>query len=415
MPGSHNVRVRMEEATLAKYADLIVAVGANVQPDQVVCVSGEPGKEYLARAIAESAYRRGARYVDVSWFDPWVKRVRLEHAADRTLDYVPPWLGERVLALGRMRCARINLSGPVAPGLLNDIARSRQARDRQPALPEVARVTAERTTNWTVAPCPTVGWGQAIWPTLPAAEALARLDELVAHVCRLDHDDPARVWTERIDRLSQTAAELTDWRIRKLRFTGPGTELTVGLLPSTRWIAGRGATADGIAHVPNIPTEEVFTTPDPASVEGTVAATRPVVLPDGTVVSGLRLRFERGRAVEIDANSGADAMRAVAAVDDGACRLGEVALVDAEGRVASAETLFFDTLLDENAGSHLALGLGISIAVGDQRDLAQVNQSSIHVDVTVGSPEVDVTAALSDGGELALVQAGHILMSGSAP
>src|ERR687896_1883549 len=184
----------MDAATLERFADLIIGFGANVQHDQIVAIGCEPGKEYLVRALAASAYRHGARFVDVGWFDPWVKRARIEHAAEDTLDFVPPWYGERVLALGDHRAARIALSGPSAPGLLEDLDPVRAGRDRLPSVKEAGKVVNDRTTNWAIVPCPTGAWAALVHPGLPEDEALARLEEQILHVPRLDEDDPIAAW-----------------------------------------------------------------------------------------------------------------------------------------------------------------------------------------------------------------------------
>ena len=181
-----------------------------------------------------------------------------------------------------------------------------------------------------------------------------------------------------------------------MHFEGPGTDLTVGLLPSTRWISAMFSTADGLPHLVNLPSEEIFATPDPARADGVVRSTRPLAL-GGTVVDGLRVRFEGGRAVEIDADEGADALRAYAERDEGASRLGEVALVDRESRIGKLGTVFLDTLLDENAASHVALGSAYEFTV-DEADLARLNRSQIHVDFMIGADDVAVTG-VTDGGE----------------
>src|ERR671924_2281848 len=199
----------MDEATLERLADLVVGFGANVQPDQIVSVSCEPGKEPLTRAIAASAYRHGARFVDVQWFDPWVKRARIEHARDDTLEFVPDWIGSRVLALGDARAARIALSGPSAPGLLEDLDPVRAGKDRLPAVKESGKVVNDRTTNWSIVPCPTDAWATLVFPDLPAEEALAALEERLLHVLRLDEDDPIAAWRARADTLVSVAAKLT--------------------------------------------------------------------------------------------------------------------------------------------------------------------------------------------------------------
>ena len=396
----------MDPITLMRFADLLVGFGANLQPGQILAISGEPGKEHLVRAVAESAYRHGARFVDVSWFDPWVKRARIEHAADEDLEFVPSWHGERLLALGEQRCARIGLTGPVAPGLLEDLDPVRAGRDRFPQLKESGKVVNDRTTNWTLGPCPTPAWAKLVFPDLGEDAALARLEELVAHVLRLDEEDPVAAWSERADRLVSVAAELTEHRFDALHYEGPGTDLTVGLLPSAVWQAARFETVDGIVHMPNLPTEEVFTSPDPERVDGHVTSSKPLVLIDGTVVRGLKVRFEGGRAVQIDADSAQETMRTLVQRDEGAARLGEIALVDREGRIGALDTVFYDTLFDENAASHLALGQSFPFLIGDEVERERANSSEIHIDFMIGSPELEVTGVTSEGERVPVLRGG---------
>src|SRR4051812_40205458 len=251
-------------ALVERLAELAVTGGANLQRGQILALSTEPGKEELTRAIAESAYRHGAKFVDVSSFDLHVKRSRVLHGADEDLEYVPPWLGERILALGEHRAARVGLTGPVEPTLFDGLDASRLARDPLPRLPEAVEVVNAMTTNWTLVPCPTPEWAALVHPE--ADDALDRLWGDVAHVCRLEADDPPAAWRERTDHLVATADRLNAARLESVRFTGPGTDLTVGLLGGSRWMSGRMDTVEGITHVANIPTEEVFTTPDPERV-----------------------------------------------------------------------------------------------------------------------------------------------------
>jgi aminopeptidase len=356
------------------------------------------------RAIAREAYRRGARFVDVSWFDPHVKLARLELADEETLEWVPPWYGDRMLQLGEMGGANIALAGPTAPGLLDRADPARAGRDRLPSVREGIEVIMAAKVNWTVVPCPTPAWATLAHPDLDPEAALALLWDEIAHVCRLDEPDPAAAWTARARELSESAERLTARRLSALRFVGPGTDLTVGLLPGSRWVGGVDHRRDGLEHLPNIPTEEVFTTPDPARTEGVVTATRPLDL-GGTVVNGLRVRFSGGRAVEIDADTGAEVLRARAAVDEGAARLGEVALVDGSGRIGPLGTVFFDTLLDENATSHIALGAGYPKGAGPG-DAARINQSEIHIDFMVGGPEVTVLGVDAAGVEAPVLEGG---------
>jgi aminopeptidase len=396
----------MDNGYLGRLADLVVGFGANVQPDQIVAVTCEPGKEALVRAIADSAYRRGAKFVDVQWFDPWVKRARIAHARDETLDFVPAWYGERVLALGDARAARIALSGPSAPGVLDDLDPVRAGKDRLPAVKESGQVVNDRTTNWSIIPCPTPAWAALVFPDLPVGEALARLEGHVIHVLRLDEDDPIAAWRARADTLVSVTERLTERRFDALHYEGPGTDLTVGLLPGASWQAARFRTVDGIEHMPNLPTEEVFTTPDPERADGYVTASKPLVLADGTVVRGLRMRFEGGRAVQIDADSAQDTMRTIAQHDSGAARLGEVALVDAEGRIGKLDTVFYDTLIDENAASHLALGQGFPFLIAED-DRARSNESQIHIDFMIGSLAMTVTAITREGDRVPVLVEGR--------
>ena len=381
---------------LERFADLVVGFAANVQPGQVVAVGSEPGKEPLTRAVADAAYRAGAKFVDVQYFDLHVKRSRILHAAEDTLDYVPSWYGDRILALGDQRCARIGLSGSVAPGLLDGLDPARAGRDQLPFVRETGIVVNAATTNWTISPCPTVGWAQQVHPDLEPDAALARLWEQVVHVCRLDEDDPKAAWTARIGDLIEVAGRLTSQRFSELHLEGPGTDLRVGLLPTSQWICASFDTVDGIRHMPNLPSEEVFSAPDPQRVDGVVAATKPLDL-GGTIVEGLRVRFEGGRAVQVDAEANADALRARVGLDEGAARLGEIALVDREGRIGPLDTVFYDTLLDENAATHVALGNAYAFCAEDE-DKPRLNTSAIHIDFMIGSSEVAVTG-VTDAGE----------------
>jgi aminopeptidase len=398
------VTAGVDETTLDRFAELLVGFAANVQPGQIVAVSSEIGKEPLTRAIAAAAYAHGATYVDVAYADPWVRRARIEHGSDAALETVPSWIGERILALGDQRCARIALTGPTAPRLLEDLDPARVGADRAQTLREAGKVLNDQTTNWTIGACPTSGWAAQVHPDLQPDEALARLWEQIVHVCRLDEDDPVAAWRERIATLVGVTQRLTAARFDALHFKGPGTDLTVGLLPSSSWLCASFATRDGIPHVPNLPSEEVFTTPDPMRVDGVVRATKPLQLA-GATIEGLTVRFEAGRAVQIDADKGADVLRAMTSHDDGGSRLGEVALVDGSGRIGPLDTVFYDTLLDENAASHVALGQAFAFAVGDE-DAGRINTSMVHIDFMIGGDDVDVTGLAADGSRTPVLRGG---------
>jgi len=393
-----------DAATRERFADLVVGFAANVQEGQIVAIGAELGKEEMVRALAASAYRHGARFVDVTYFDLRVKRARIQHSREAYLDFVPSWMGERLLELGRQRCARIGLTGPSDPSALEGLDAARAGRDQLPFLKETGKVVDERTTNWTAVPCPTAAWAALVHPGLGPDAALGRLCEQLLHVCRLDEADPIAAWRERQAALVGVAERLSALRLDALRFTGPGTDLAVGLLPSSRFQAAAFETVDGIRHMPNLPSEEIFTSPDPERTEGVVRSTKPLVL-GGSIVRGLEVEFRAGRAVRIEAEENAEVLRGYAARDEGAARLGEVALVDGQGRIGALETVFFDTLLDENAASHIALGAAFAFAV-DGPDRERLNSSAIHVDFMIGGPDVDVIGLTADGAEVPVLRDG---------
>jgi aminopeptidase len=395
----------VDDALLRRYADLIVEVGANVQPGQIVWIVAEPRAAPLVRLVAAAAYARGALFVDPWYFDPWVKRARLEHAADDTLEFVPDWTPAALLGIGEHHGVRISITPQVPPGLLTGIDPARAGRDGLPAVKENFDVINARSTNWTVVPWPSPEWARLVHPGLGDDAAVAKLWEQLEFVLRLDEPDAAAAWHARLAQLHDAGKRIDAHRFDALHFVGPGTDLTVGLLPTSRFSSETPGmqTVDGIVHAPNLPTEEISSAPDPLRVDGIVTATKPLDV-SGTVIENLRVRFEGGRAVEIEGD-GAEALRARAAKDEGASRLGEVALVDREGRIGKTDTVFFNTLLDENAASHLALGNAYAISVGDE-DRDRINRSAIHIDFMIGSDDVAVTGITSDGAEVPVLRGG---------
>ena len=383
--------------TLERYAELVVGLGANVQPGQIVELRAALEHRPLVLELTAAAYRRGARFVDVQYFDPYVRRARIELSAAESLDFVPSWPRDRVRQLGEQRCARISVSPTIPPGLYDDLDASAVAREPFPFLPEYMRLIDDNSTNWVGIACPTPEWAAQVHPGLDLDEALAKLWREVLHACRLDEPDPVAAWQERFDVLERAETALNEHRFDALHFEGPGTDLTLGLLPTSRWDSGISETVGGIPFAANLPTEEAFTAPDPQRAEGVVRATKPLQLKGGALVTGLEVRFEGGRVVGVEADAGADAMRSMLAQSENGDRLGEVALVDGQGRIGPLGTVFYNTLYDENAASHLALGSAYLDTVGEE-DRERVNRSPIHVDFMIGGDDVDVTG-LAAGGE----------------
>jgi aminopeptidase len=391
---------------LDRYADLIVRVGANVQPGQTFFVNALVEHTELARALTRAAYRAEARYVDVRYDDQHIRRAMIEFASDAVLEGSPGWQLERIAYLRGNALASI--AGESEPELLADLDQQRVGKARPlEAAKRLLEILNATRVNWTIAALPSANWAEQVFGE-PDVE---RLWEAIAMTVRLDEPDPVAAWRAHTDRLRRRCKSLDELGLDALRFRGPGTDLTIGLLPESRWIGGGIETADGIAHVPNLPTEEVFTTPDWRRTEGTVRSTRPLAL-GGTIVRDLELRFEGGRAVEVKASSGADTVQAQLHSDEWADRLGEVALVDGESRVGKTGLTFFNTLFDENATCHIAYGAAVMFSAPDLAALEPeelrergANVSSMHTDFMVGGPEVAVDGITRDGQEIPLLRA----------
>lgn len=402
---------------LRRYAQLVVRHGLNVQPGQLVNISGEVLHRPLAALIVEEAYRRGASFVNVELVDPLHLRTRILHSRSEYLASAPAFFSAKFHELVEAGAANLKILGPEYPDYLSDLDPSGVNEVRKANYRAAKHFYTEgiekSKVHWCVIAAATPAWGERIFPRLRGREAEEKLWEEIFRICRVDGPDFMERWSAHNARLRGRAEHLTSLGIKELRFTGPGTDLTVGLSPRAIFKGGSDRTPAGHEFEPNLPTEECFTTPDWRRTEGIVTATRPFYV-NGKLIKDLILTFKNGAISGFTCAEGASTLETYLASDEGAKRLGEVALVGVDSPVFQSGVTFQEILYDENAACHIAVGSaykgclqgGASLTDEECVDLG-CNASSVHTDIMISSADVDVRALLGNGEEIDLLVRGR--------
>jgi len=400
------------EQKLANYAALLVRVGVNLQPGGKLHVNAPIEAAELVRLIVRDAWAVGAVAVDVHYGDQRLTRLMYDHAPEAALDYAPAWAIEREMHQIDEGYSFLSIAGS-DPDLLARADQERIAR-RSKVTAQLGRPVAERSMafeiNWSVGAMPVPSWATRVFPDVSTEQATLQLWDAIFAVSRADRPDPVGAWREHTERLARVQQHLNSRRYHAVHIRNAHTDLTVGLADGHLWAGGAWAAQNGIAGVPNLPTDEVFTAPHRERTEGYVRASKPLSA-RGTLITDIFMRFEGGRVTEATASRGQEVLSALLDTDEGARHLGEVALVEYDSPVAQTGLLFYNTLFDENAASHIALGRAYAFNVegGTQpgrADQAGANDSLIHIDWMIGTPDTDVDGVYEDGRRESVMRSG---------
>jgi aminopeptidase len=403
------------EQKLDRLAEVAIRVGLGLRRGQEMVMTASLDTLPLVRRITEHAYRAGATLVTTLLTDEESTLLRYQYGDNESFDYAAAWLYDGMAAAYKSGAARLAIAGG-NPGLLSQqdpekVGRANRAVSKayRPALELITR----HDINWTIVAAATPAWAATVFPELPAEQALQKLWDAIFAASRADLADPVAAWKEHDAGLHRRSALMNERRYAALHFKGPGTDLRVGLADDHRWLGGGTTAGNGQYCIPNMPTEEVFTTPHKDRTEGHVTSTKPLSY-QGTMIEGIRVRFENGRVIEAKASKGEEVLNRMIETDDGARRLGEVALVPHSSPIAHSGLLFNNTLFDENAACHIALGQAYSTCLKDGDKLTPeqlsklgANDSLIHVDWMIGSGKMDVDGITVSGKEEPLMRQGE--------
>jgi len=404
----------LPETEVARYADAVVLGCLDVREGEQLLVRTLPFQREIAVALADSAYHAGARLVDVAYHDPLVQAARIRHVRDEWLGPLPPWERARARASAGPDTATAFVFPNVEPHAFDGLPPERVAADHAGSVDRLGRLRRDfqlGRRRTTVLVWPTEDWARRVFPDLDGLAAQQALARDLLEFCRLGPNDPPGYagWKEHAAHLAARARALTDLALERVELRDAHTSLDVQLVEGTRWLGGPRANAYGRIVLPNFPTEESFTSPDPRSTEGTFRCSRPLNF-RGRTIDGIAGEFNGGRLVRLEAANDADRDFLAAALDadDGARRLGEIALVDASSRIGRTGRTYFDTLLDENAAAHIAFGSGFDATRVTQpgKRARGVNRSLLHLDVMIGTDALEATGVAPGGRRVPLVRDG---------
>ena len=410
-----SIQASIDPAKLDRLAEVAVKVGLRLERGQNLFLTAPATALPLVRRIADHAYRAGAGLVTPILSDEEVTLSRFRNAPDEGFDRAPGWLYEGVAKAFSENTARLAIVGDNPMLLSNEdatkVARANKANSvaYQPALEKITGFDI----NWNIVAYPELAWAKQVFPGESDDVAVAKLADAIFSASRVDVEDPIGNWKAHNAALAERTKWLNEHNFHALHFTGPGTDLTVGLADGHEWMGGASTAKNGITCNPNIPTEEVFTTPHARRVEGHVSSTKPLSY-QGTLIDDISVRFEGGRIVEAKASKGEDVLKKVLDTDEGARRLGEVALVPHSSPISKSGLLFFNTLFDENAACHIALGQCYSKCFVDGASLSPEdiaarggNKSFIHIDWMIGSDRIDIDGVGKDGSRVPVMRKGE--------
>jgi aminopeptidase len=412
----------MDDRQLRLYAELTVRVALNIQPGQRLLIIGPLANggasleaAPLARQIAAAAYRAGSPLVETIYGDETQQSLRFKNAARDSFGNFSAWLPKALSdhVAGGHAVLSISANDPdllrdESPELVSTVLQA-TAREMRPFREQISC----NETNWAVVAAATAAWAEKMFPGVPSSEAVSRLWDAIARMCRLDAADPIAAWETHLGNLAARSEYLNTKRYAALKYTGPGTDLTLGLPDGHMWVSGRSASRNGIPFTANLPTEEVFTIAHKDRVDGTVRASKPLSY-GSTLIEGFSVTFERGRIVKMTADKNSDTLQRLLDTDEGARHLGEVALVPHNSPISQSGLLFYNTLFDENAASHVALGNAYKFTLRGGNDMSDAqfesaggNRSGVHVDFMIGSGDLDVDGVLASGATEPLMRKGE--------